>query len=228
MNAAVTFGRTLYRELLIPVLTGALTFILSSALAAMGPGAAVAFALVAATLAGVIDTLYFHLLFSLRRAPAFAAQQSYEQTLVDTRRRLQDGSMRMREALIRRFEADYQRTAAITRSEGKSRRQIREAKRRRQARLWIVERALSASQLLAATAESKTDAQALERWSEQVDGMVDILRQVHQRQPFGASLVNGLRPATLAAQVQAEWTELAPSFPVHEDQTGVSQPLRAA
>ena len=204
MNTALTFLRTLARELFIPVLTGLITFVLSVALAPLGLGAAIAFALVATAIAGGLDTLYFHLLFSLRRAPAFAAEQSYQQTLADTRHRLQDGSMHMREALIRRFEADYRRTAAITRSEGKFKRQFQEAKRRRKARLWIVERALSAEQLLTATTDVKTDAQALEHWSERVDGMADVYGQVRQRSSLGAGLLAWFRPTALVAQVQSE------------------------
>lgn len=218
MNTFLIYVRTLARELLIPVLTGLITFALSTVLAQMGPGAATAFALAAATLAGGLDTLYFHLLFSLRRAPAFAAEQAYQQTLADTRRRLQDGSMRMREALIRRFEADYRRTAAITRPEGRFKRQLQEAKRRRNARLWVVEHALSAEQGLAATAEAKTDTQALERWSEQVDGMVDVWWQVRQRLGFGGTLLARLRPAGLVTQVQSEWATLTPPVAAEEAQ----------
>ena len=214
MNAAALSGRTLWHELLIPVLTGLITFALSELLAAsMGLGAAAAFALAAATVAGGLDTLYFHLLFSLRRAPAFAAEQAYQQTLADTRHRLQDGSMRLREALIRRFEADYRRTAAITRTEGRFKRQLQEAKRRRKARLWIVERALGAEQLLTATTEAKTDPQALERWSDQVDGMADVLSQIRQRLGFGAGLLTRFRPTALAAQVQSEWAKLTATPP---------------
>lgn len=208
MNTVALYLQILGRELFIPVLTGLITFVLSVALAPVTLAAAVAFALVAAVVAGALDTLYFHLLFSLRRAPAFAAEQAYQQTLADTRRRLQDGSMRMREALIRRFEADHRRTSAVTRVEGKFKRQLQEAKRRRGARLWVVERALSANQLLAATAEAKANPQALDHWSEQVDGMVDVYAQVRQRQGLGASLQNWLRPTGLVAQVQTEWAKL--------------------
>ena len=228
MNAAVIFGRTLGRELLIAVLTGLITFVLGGLLAPVGWGTAVAFALVAATVAGGLDTLYFHLLFSLRRAPAHAAEQSYQQTLADTRRRVQDGSIRLREARIRRFEADYRRTAAITRPEGKSRRQLQEARRRRKARLWVVERALSAAQLFAATAEAKTDTQALERWSELVDGMVDVSWQVRQRLRPGAALLARFRPDGLVTQVQTEWAKLAASVPGTESRASVSLPAAAA
>ena len=211
MNTALIFAQTLARELFIPVLTGLIAFVLGVALAPLGLGAAIAFALVAAVVAGGLDTLYFHLLFSLRRAPAFAAEQAYQQTLADTRRRLQDGSMQMGEALIRRFEADYRRTAAITRSEGKFKRQLQEAKRRRRARLWVVERALSAEQLLAATTDAKTDAQALEHWSGRVDGMADVYGQVRQRLSLGAGLLTWLRPTALVAQVQSECAGLMAS-----------------
>ncbi len=217
MQTVLIFIRTLGRELFIPVLTGLIAFVLCAALAPLGLGASVAFALAAAVIAGGLDALYFHLFFSLQRAPAFAAEQAYQQTLADTRRRLQDGSMHMREALIRRFESDYRRTVAITRSEGRFKRQLREAKRRRKARLWTVEQALSAEQLLAATSEAKTEPQALEHWSEQVDGMVDVYRQVRQGQTLGASLLNGLRPAALVAQVQGEWARLAPPLPAVQD-----------
>ncbi len=227
MNAVVLFVRTVGRELFIPVLTGLIAFVLGMVLAPLGLGAAAAFALVAAAVAGGLDVLYFHLLFSLRRAPAFAAEQAYQQTLADTRRRLQDGSMHMREALIRRFEADYRRTAAITRSEGRFKRQFQEAKRRRKARLWVVERALSAEQLLAATAEAKIDAQALERWSEETDGLVDVYRQARQRQGFGAALLNGLHPGGLVAPVQAEWARLAASAPAAERREGFLPPRAA-
>ena len=218
MNTALIFMRTLARELFIPMVTGLIAFVLSVALAPLGLGAAIAFGLVAAAIAGGLDTLYFHLLFSLNRAPAFAAEQAYQQTLADTRRRLQDGSMHMREALIRRFEADYRRTVGITRSEGRFKRQLQEAKRRRKARMWIVERALSAEQLLAATADAKTDAQALERWSEQVDGMVDVYGQVRQRLSLGVGLLAQLRPSILVAQVQSEYAGLVTS-PASERQT---------
>ena len=225
MNAAAISGRTLWQELIIPVLTGLITFALSELLASsMGLAAAAVFALVAATLAGGLDAVYFHLLFSLRRAPALAAEQAYQQTLTDARRRLQDGSMRLREALIRRFEADYRRTAALTRPEGRFKRQLQEAKRRRKARLWIVERALDAGQLLAATAEAKTDPQALEHWSEEVDGMADILSEVRQRLGFGAALFASLRPAPLVTQVQSEWAKLASSLPAAPVRGGVPLP----
>ncbi len=209
MNAIVIFMRTVGRELVIPLATGLITFVLSVALAPLTMVSAVAFALVASAGAAALDALYFHLLFSLRHAPAFAAEQTYQQTLADTRRRLQDGSMRMPEALIRRFEADYRRTAAITRSEGKFKRQLQEAKRRRKARLWIVERALSATQLLAATTEAKTDAQVLERWSEQVDGMVDVYSQLRLHLGAGAALRHWFRSSDLVAQVQTGWAESA-------------------
>ena len=196
MNAIVIFMRTVGRELVIPLVTGLITFVLSVALAPLTMVSAVAFALVASAGAAALDALYFHLLFSLRHAPAFAAEQTYQQTLADTRRRLQDGSMRMPEALIRRFEADYRRTAAITRSEGKFKRQLQEAKRRRKARLWIVERALSATQLL-------------ERWSEQVDGMVDVYSQLRLHLGAGAALRHWFRSSDLVAQVQTGWAESA-------------------
>ena len=136
--------------------------------------------------------------------------------------------MRLREALIRRFEADYRRTAALTRHEGRFKRQLQEAKRRRKVRLWIVERALDAGQLLAATAEARTDPQALEHWSEEVDGMADVLSQVRQRLGFGSALFASLRPTPLVTQVQSEWAKLASSLPTVPSRGSAPLPSRAA
>ena len=88
----------------------------------------------------------------------------------------------------------------MTKVEGRTRRQLREARRRLKARLWVVEQAVSADQLLAATTEARTDPAALETWSERVDGMVDVYLQVRQRLGFGGWMVQRFHPARLAMQ----------------------------
>ena len=117
--------------------------------------------------------------------------------------------------------------AALTRPEGRFKRQLREAKLRRHARLWVIERALSAEQLLAATQEARSDPQTLEHWSEQTDGMVDVYWQVRQRLSAGATLLAWLRPASLVGQVQTEWTELAPAA-LTENRSVASLPALSA
>ena len=93
------------------LLTGLIAFGICLALARGATMAAVAFGVTAAMAAALLDTLYFHLLFLLREAPVHAAEKHYQRALEEARRRLLDGSIRLKEALIRRFEADYRRSA---------------------------------------------------------------------------------------------------------------------
>ncbi len=166
---------------------------------------AVTFGLVAGTVAGALDTLYFHLLFLLREAPMHAAEARYGRGIEDARARLADGSIRLREALIRRFEADYQRSVASVRADGHSRRQLREARRRRKARFWVIESVIPGNQLTAATSAAKADPELLEKWTDYVDALVDAQLQFERRQGFVGNLVNRFRPAHVSEQMLKEW-----------------------
>ena len=163
------------------------------------------FGLVAGAVAGALDTLYFHLLFLLREAPVHAAESRYVNGIEDARRRLADGSIRLREALIRRFEADYQRTAAAVRVAGRSRRQLREARRRRKARFWVIEKVIPGNQLTAATSAAKADPDLLEKWTDYVDALVDAQLQFERRQTFFGGLMNRFRPGYVSEQMLKEW-----------------------
>ena len=208
MNKSIFPLRVLFREGLIAVLTGMITFALSLLLTPGATVAAGAFALVAATAAGALDTLFFHLLFLLRRAPVYEAEHLDQHSLEEVHRRLLEGTIQMREALIRRFESDYHRTAAIPNLAGRSKRQLREARRRLKARFWVVERVFTADQWVAAASEARTQPDALEKWTELVDEMVDAYLQVRQRQTFAAALGNRFVPQYLAVQVRREWERL--------------------
>ena len=166
---------------------------------------ATTFGLVSGVVAGALDTLYFHLLFLLREAPVHAAEARYAQSIEDARRRLADGSIRLREGLIRRFEADYQRTAAAVRSTGRSGRQLREARRRRQARFWVIERVIPGNQLTAATSAAKADPELLEKWTDYVDALVDAQLQFQRHQPWWTNLRNRFRPGYVADQMLKDW-----------------------
>ena len=208
MNNPTFRLRLLLREGLIAVLTGLIAFGISLLLTPGATAVAAAFAIVAAAGAGALDTLYFHLLFLLRRAPAYEAAHRDQHGLEEVHRRLLDGSIQMREALIRRFESDYGRTAALSRGQGRSKRQLKEAKRRLRARLWVIERVITADQWLAAADKARSDSEALERCTEQADEMVDAYLQVRGRQNFAAAWGNRFAPQRLAAQVRAEWERL--------------------
>ena len=162
---------------------------------------ATTFGLVAGAIAGALDTLYFHLLFLLREAPLHAAEGRYVHSIEDARRRLADGSIRLREALIRRFEADYQRPAAAARVDGRSRRQLREARRRRTVRFWVVEDVIPGSQLTAASASAKADPDLLEKWTDYVDALVDTRLQFQRRQSFVTNFANRFRSGYVAEQM---------------------------
>ena len=162
---------------------------------------ATTFGLVAGTLAGALDTLYFHLLFLLREAPMHAAEHRYQRAIEDARQRLTDGSIRLREALFRRFEADYQRTVASARADGHSRRQLREARQRRKGRFWVIERVIPGNQLTSATASAKADPDLLEKWTDYVDALVDARLQFERQQGFVGAWMNRFRPAYVAEQM---------------------------
>ncbi len=210
--------RTLKGEVAVGLITGLITFGISELLLPhphvlvgmelLVPRAHVlagTFGLVAGTVAGALDTLYFHLLFLLREAPLHAAEHRYIHGIEDARQRLADGSIRLREALIRRFEADYQRTAASARADGRARRQLREARRRRQSRFWVIERVIPGSQLTAATSAAKADPDLLEKWTDYVDALVDAQLQFERRQGFFGSLFNRFRPAYVSEQMLKDW-----------------------
>ena len=196
--------RILEREASVALVTGLVTFGLSELLAPGATGTACAFALLAAVVAGALDTLYFQLLFLLREAPVHASEQHYRQGLEQARLRLSDGSMRLQEALIGRFEADFRRTAVSNHSIGRSRRQLREARRQLDARLWVIERVIPRNQLVAFTTQAKNDPELLERWTEEVDWLVNASREVLRRQSFFPRLVLHLRPTELARQTIEE------------------------
>ncbi len=189
--------RTLERESAVAAVTGLITFGMSELLARGATGMAGAFALLAAVAAGALDTLFFQLLFLLREAPVHASEQRYRHVVEQAQRRLADGSMRLQEALIGRFEADYRRTAASHRSTGRSRRQLREARKQLNMRLWVIDRVIPRNQLVAFTAQAKTDPDLLERWAEEVDWLVNACSEVRRRQGFFASLTYLVRPAEL-------------------------------
>ena len=218
MNGLKLLLRTLKGEVAVALTTGLIAFGIGELLlphAHVLPGMellvprshvlAATFGLVAGAIAGALDTLYFHLLFLLREAPIHAAESRYVHGIDDARRRLADGSIRLREALIRRFEADFQRTAAAARVDGRSGRQLREARRRRKMRFWVIEDVIPGSQLTAATAAAKADPELLEKWTDYVDALVDARVQFQRRQSFGTNLINRFRPAYVAEQMLKDW-----------------------
>ena len=211
--------RTLRGEIVVAAATGLITFgvsewllphphLLPGRFEALIPHShvlAATFAVVAGAVGGALDTLYFHLLFLLREAPVHAAESRYVHGIEDARRRLADGSIRLREALIRRFEADYQRTVASVRADGHSRRQLREGRRRRKARFWVIEQVIPGNQLTAATSAAKADPDLLEKWTDYVDALVDAQLQFARRQTFVGGLMNRFRPAYVSEQMLKEW-----------------------
>jgi uncharacterized membrane protein YraQ (UPF0718 family) len=206
MNGILFILKTLKNEGQIAILTGFIAFGISELFVPGATAAAVAFGLAAAMAAGGLDTLYFHLLFLLRRAPAHAAEQRYQHAIDDAKRRLADGSIRLREALIGRFEADFRRSIDTTRGESShSKRQLKEARKRLKARMWTIERVIPAEQLVAGTAEAKSNPDLLERWTEYADGMVDAYLQVRRRQNVFAGMFNAMRPAHVARRTLLEW-----------------------
>jgi hypothetical protein len=174
--------KTLERETAVALLTGVITFGASELLARGATGTATVCGLLAAVAAGALDTLYFQLLFLLREAPVHASEQHYRQVLEQAQKRLADGSMRLHEALIGRFEADYRRTAIANHSSGHSRRQLGEARRQLKARLWVIDRVIPRNQLVAFTAQAKTDPELVERWTEEVDWLVNASSEVRRKQ----------------------------------------------
>jgi hypothetical protein len=205
MKGLTFFLKTLKGEGQTALLTGCLAFAISMLLAPGAVAAAVAFGLVAAVVAAALDTFYFHLLFLLREAPAHAAEKRYHHAIEDAQHRLTDGSIRLKEALIRRFEADYQRSIAATRLEGRSRRQLREAKRRLRERAWAIQHVIPGDQLAEATAEARTDPALLDKWTLLVDGLVDARMQVQRRQGLFSGWASRFQPSHLARQTLAEW-----------------------
>jgi hypothetical protein len=191
-------ARTLEREAAVALVTGVITFGITELLARGATATASTFGLLAAVAAGALDTLFFHLLFLLREAPVHASEQHYRQGIEQAQRRLSDGSMRLQEALIGRFEADYRRTAVANRSAGRSRRQLREARRQLKARLWVIERVIPHNQLVAFTAQAKTDPDLLERWTEEVDWLVNACSEVRRRQGIASRVACLFRPSELA------------------------------
>ena len=210
MNGLSRILKTLRGEGFVALLTGLITFGILELLAPHTPAVGAAFGLVAAVSAGALDTLYFHLLYRLREAPVHMAEKRHTQSLDDARRRLADGSIRLREALIRRFEADYQRTAATVRVDSRrSRRQLRAARQWLQARLWVTDHVIPGDQFAAANHEAKSNPGILEVWTDQVDALVDARLEVLRREGFAARLVNRFRPAYSARQTLEEWRTFA-------------------
>lgn len=225
MKALAATLKTLRNEAAIALLTGLLTFGLCLLLARGATVAAVGFALAAGLAAGALDAFYFHLLFRLREGRVQAAEKRYHREMDDTRRRLLDGSLRLREALIRRFEEDYRRSLA-THPDSAAKRQLREAKARLQARLWTIEWVLTGDEFAAATTTAKTDGDILEQWTERVDELVDARRQVQREQNGFSGVVNRWRPTRLARQTRetlADW-EAASRHP-GAAQDGAAAPL---
>lgn len=202
--------QTIKGEGAVALITGVLTFGILKMLAPITTASGVGFALVAAMVAGALDTLYFHLLYLLREAPLHMAEKRHVHSLDDARRRLADGSIRLREALIRRFEADYQRTRASVRTDGRrSRRQLRAAGQWLHARLWVMDHVVPGDQLAAANAEVKTNPTLLDLWTDQVDSLVDARIQVQRREGLLTKAVNYFRPAYAARQTLDEWRTFA-------------------
>ncbi len=202
--------QTLKGEGAVALITGLITFGILELLVRDTVMAGVAFGLVAAMVAGALDTLYFHLLYLLREAPLHMAEKRHLHGLDDARRRLADGSIRLREALIRRFEADYQRTRASVRTDGRrSRRQLRAARQWLHARLWVMDHVVPGDQLAAANAEVKTNPALLDLWTDQVDSLVDARIQVQRREGVLTGLINRFRPAYAAQQTLDEWRTFA-------------------
>ena len=206
--------QTLKGEGAVALLTGLIAFgILELLVPRANPvpvGAAVAFALVAAMVGAALDTLYFHLLYLLREAPMHMAEKRHVHSLEDARKRLAEGSIRLREALIRRFEADYQRTRATVRMDGRrSGRQLRSARQWLTTRLWVMEYVVPGDQLAAANTEVKNSPELLDLWTDRVDALVDARIQVQRREGLFGGIVSRFRPAHAAQQTLEEWRTFA-------------------
>ena len=205
MNGVTLILKTIKNEGAVALLTGLIACGICLALARGATMAAVAFGVTAAMAAALLDTLYFHLLFLLREAPVHAAEKRYLRSLEEARRRLLDGSIRLKEALIRRFEADYRRSAGGSHLDGRTRRQVREARRRLRARLWTVERVIPGGELVGAAAQAASDPAVIENWTGYVDALVDARMQVQRRGTLLDGVQNFFQPARLARQTLAEW-----------------------
>ena len=205
MNGVLLILRTIKNEGAVALITGLIAFGISMALVHGVVLVSVTFGVTAGMAAALLDTLYFHLFFLLREAPVHAAEKRYQRSLEDARRRLADGSIRLKEALIRRFEADFRRSARTPHFEGKTRRQVQEARRRLKARLWVVAHVIPGDQLVGATLQAATDPDILEKWTDHVDALVDARTQVQRRLTFSDDVTNFFRPARLARQTLAEW-----------------------
>lgn len=204
VGAMLPMLKTLEREAAAALLTGVLTFGISELLSPGAIGTAVAFALLGGIAAGGINTLFFHLLFVAREPPIHAAEKRYRQVIEQAHTRLADGSMRLQEALIGRFEADYRRTAATNHALGSSRRQVREARRQFQSRLWVIEQVVPRNHLIAFTAEARTDPNLLERWTEEVDLLVSASREVRRKDTSFQGLSGYFRHAALVQKTIEE------------------------
>lgn len=202
--------QTLKGESAVALLTGLIAFGILELLVPHTVVAAVGFALVAAMVSAALDTLYFHLLYLLREAPMHMAEKRHVHSLEDARKRLSEGSIRLREALIRRFEADYQRTRATVRIDGRrTRRQLRSARQWLDTRLWVMDHVVPGDQLAAANTEVKSNPALLDLWTDRVDGLVDARIQVQRREGFFDGIVNRFRPAYAAQQTLDEWRTFA-------------------
>lgn len=201
---------TLKGESVVALVTGLITFGIFRLLVPKMPVVGGAFALVAAMAAAALDTLYFHLLYLLREAPMHMAEKRHMHSLDDARSRLADGSIRLREALIRRFEADYQRTLATVRTDGRrSRRQLRAARQWLAGRLWVIDHVVPGDQLAAAAHEAKVNPETLELWTDQVDALVDAYIEVQRREGLVGNVVSRFAPARIARQTLEEWRTFA-------------------
>ncbi|MBV9128338.1 MAG: hypothetical protein JO117_09660 [Verrucomicrobia bacterium] len=201
MKGVAHMLRTLSNEAGIALLTGMITFGLCLLLTRGAVTAAAGFGLTAALVAGALDTLYFHLLFLQREGRVLAAEKRYFREIADTKRRLHDGSLRLREALLRRFEEDFRRSR-VTHPDSAARRQLPAAKARLKARLWVLRRAVSGEELHSATTAVKIDGEILDDWTERIDGLVDARLEVQRRESVPSAFFNRLRPTRLARQTR--------------------------
>lgn len=203
MNRLRILLRTLRAEGFIALVTGITAFGLTWLMAPSAMGTAAAFGVVAGVSAAVLDTVYFHLLFLLQGTRLHAAETRYAREMEEARRRLRDGSLRLREALILRFEEDHRRSVT-TRSRAESKRQLREARQRFKARHWALRRLVTGEELTAATTEAKDDPELLDHWTERIDGLVDARTEVRRRGNLGSNLLSWLWPARLDRQTIQE------------------------
>lgn len=202
--------QTLKGESAVALITGIIAFGILELLVPHSITAGVAFAVLAAMVAAAVDTLYFHLLYLLREAPMHMAEKRHAYSLEDARKRLVEGSIRLREALIRRFEADFQRTRATVRMDGRrSRRQLRSARQWLATRLWVMDHVVPGDQLAAANTEVKNNPELLDLWTDRVDALVDARIQVQRREGFFGGIVSRFHPARAAQQTLEEWRTFA-------------------